>query len=446
MLIWKLIYLKDSDDRRSLCVQDPMTIQKTLANGARVILAPFSGTEAATILVLCKVGSRNEALPVWGASHFIEHLMFKGTERRPRTIDISQELDRYGAHYNAYTGKDLTGYWVKIASSQLPVAVDLLHDMLFHSRFDAEEMEREKKVIIEEIKMYEENPVMHIDDLLEEAVFDGHVLGRNIAGTAQSMRTMAREDVLFYRDAFYCPENMVIVAAGNVSDDTFSLLEQTFGTVPVRERKVLPGTSFAQEVLKGRIRRQEKPVEQVQIALAFPTIGRGHADEVPLRILASLLGGTMSSRLFVEVRERRGLCYTVRAGVQGYEDTGTFTVRAGLDASRLPEALQVIGDELQRVVQEGVRAEELAMVKDHVRGSLALSLEDSSDRAEFYGRKMLFLGTLEEPAERLARYDAVTREDILRVAQKHFRFDALSLAAIGPFASDDALAALLPKV
>lgn len=422
-----------------------MITQKTLENGARVVLAPFAGTEAAAILVLFKIGSRNEELPVWGGSHFIEHLMFKGTERRPQTLDISLELDRYGAQYNAYTGKDLTGYWVKIAAPQLPVAVDLLHDMLFHSKFDAEEMDREKKVIIEEIKMYEENPIMHIEDLLEEAMFDGHVLGRNIAGTPDSMRAMTREDVLRYRDAFYRPENMVVVAAGNLPSNVLELIENTFGQVVRNAGEVPVDVLIGAEASQGRIRRQQKDVEQIQLALGFPTVGRDHADEAPLKLLASILGGTMSSRLFVEVRERRGLCYTVRAGTESYQDIGMLTVRAGLDAARLPEALKVITDELRKAVQGGVTEEELRMVKDNIRGGLSLSLEDSSDRAEFYGRQLLFLGKVEEPEGRLAKYEAVTREDIARVAKTYLRFDRLSLAAIGPFESDAELAALLPK-
>lgn len=423
-----------------------MTTQTTLANGISVTLAPFSGTEAAAFLVLFKIGSRNESDAVWGGSHFIEHLMFKGTERRPKTIDISHELDRYGAQYNAYTGKDLTGYWVKIAAPQLPVAVDLLHDMLFHSTFDAEEMDREKKVIIEEIKMYEENPIMHIEDLLEEAMFDGHILGKNIAGTADSVRGMTREDVLAYRDAFYHPENMVIVAAGKLPEDVLELIDTTFGSIS-RERHVPSAdTPIKNEIETGRIRFQKKDLEQVQIALGFPTVGRGHADEAPLRLLASILGGTMSSRLFVEVRERRGLCYTVRTGVDAYQDTGIFSIRAGLDATRLPEAMQVICEEIRKIAQDGVTEGELRMVQDNVRGSLSLALEDSSDRAEFYGRQMLFLRTIEEPLERLTRYDAVTLEDIVRVARTYLRFDRMSFAAIGPFSNEEELAALVPKV
>lgn len=418
--------------------------EHSLQNGAKVVCAPFEGTDAAAILVMFQVGSRHETLPVWGGSHFVEHLMFKGTTRRPETIDISKELDRYGAQYNAYTGKDLTGYWVKIAGTQLPVAIDLLHDMTFHSHFNAEEMEREKSVIIEEIKMYEENPVMHIDDLLEEAVYDGHVLGKNIAGTAESMRAMKREDVLAYHAANYRPENMVIVVSGKVPTDILDQLEKTFGTVPSSGTDRSMFEPISGQVGPSRIRHQKKDVEQIQLALGFPSVGRGHVDEPALKLLSAILGGTMSSRLFVEVREKRGLCYTVRTGIDSYQDTGIFSVRAGLDATRIEEAMKVICDELRKVALEGVTQEELTMVKDNVRGGLSLSLEDSSDRAEYYGRQALFLKEIQSPSDRLKRFDTVTLEDIARVAKQYLRFDQMSLAAIGPFESEDELRKLMP--
>ncbi len=418
-----------------------MTSPLVLSNGARVVLAPFSGTEAAAILVLFKIGSRNEDDAVWGGSHFIEHLMFKGTQRRPRTVDISQELDRYGAQYNAYTGKDLTGYWVKIAAQKLPVAIDLLHDMLFHSVFDAQEMDREKNVIIEEIKMYEENPIMHIEDLLEEAMYEGHVLGKNIAGTSESMKSMKREDVLAYKNRYYRPDNMVIVASGNLPENITELLEKTFGGVLASEGEIPQDVPLSGQDSVGRVRFQKKDLEQVQLALGFPTVGRGHADEAPLKLLALILGGTMSSRLFVEVRERRGLCYTVRASTDAYQDTGMLTIRAGLDATRLEEAVRVIREQVSLIVSEGVTDAELSMAKDNIRGSMSLALEDSSDRAEFYARQLLFLGTCQDPQERLARYDGVTREDIVRVAQAYLRNETCSLAAIGPV--DEAMLATL---
>lgn len=418
--------------------------QTALQNGATVVLAPFCGTDAAAILVLFQVGSRFENSKVWGGSHFVEHIMFKGTGRRPRTVDISKELDRYGAQFNAYTGKDLTGYWVKIAAEQLPVAVDLLHDMTFHSKFDVEEIEREKQVIIEEIKMYEENPMMHIEDLLEEAMFDGHVLGRNIAGTPATMKAMQRDDVVAYHSAHYRPENMVIVASGKLPDDFIEQLEKTFGAVPSSGASRSKFDHIESNVLQGRVRFQKKEVEQVQLALGFPTVERGHIDEPALKLLSAILGGTMSSRLFVEVRERRGLCYSVQTGTDAYQDIGMFTVRAGLDVNRLAEAMQVICDELRKVATDGVTSEELEMVKDHVRGGLLLNLEDSASRAEYYGRQALFLNVIQEPNERLKKFDAVTLSDIARVAKQYLVFGRMSLAAIGPFASDDELKKLIP--
>jgi predicted Zn-dependent peptidase len=419
----------------------------TLKNGTRVHLLPSSGTQAATLLVLFKIGSRNEPLKVWGGSHFIEHLMFKGTKKRPETIDISKELDRYGAEYNAYTGKDLTGYWVKIAAEQIPVAVDLLHDMLFNSKFEEAEMTREKKVIIEEIKMYEENPIMHLEDLLEEAMFDGHTLGRNIAGTAKSMTAMKRKDVLAYRDAYYVPENMVIAIAGNVPKNALSLLEKSFGKVKAKPM-VTENVPFTieGEWQQPRVRRQFKQLEQIQVALGFPTPGRDHKDMEALKLLSSILGGTMSSRLFIEVREKRGLCYNVRATVDAYEDVGVLTVRAGLDASRLSLAMKVIVSELHKIAKKGVTPAELKMAKDHVKGATTLRLEDSSNLAEFFARQELFGDKVETAEERLKRFAAVKISDVQRVAREIINFRRVSIAAIGPYKTDADLLKHFPKL
>ncbi|MFZ2682331.1 MAG: pitrilysin family protein [Patescibacteria group bacterium] len=423
-----------------------MSKVQTLKNGTRVHIVPLEGTQAASLLVLFRVGSRNEPLKVWGGSHFIEHLMFKGTKKRPETIDISKELDRYGAEYNAYTGKDLTGYWVKIAAEQIPVAVDLLHDMLFNSKFEATEMTREKKVIIEEIKMYEENPIMHLEDMLEEAIFATHTLGRNIAGTPASMTAMKRADVLAYRDAYYVPENMVIALAGNVPKDAMALLEKTFGKVKAKPTvsEVTPFT-IEGEWTEPRVRIQEKKLEQIQVSLGFPAFGRDHADTDALRILAGVLGGTMSSRLFIEVREKRGLCYNVRASADFYEDTGLLTVRAGLDASRLSVAMKVIVGELKKIAKNGVTPAELKMAKDNVKGSTTLRLEDSSNLAEYYARQELFHGKVETAEERLSKFSAVKLADVKRVAAEIINFRRLSIAAIGPYKNEADLLKHFPK-
>jgi predicted Zn-dependent peptidase len=418
---------------------------QTLKNGMRVHLAPFEGTDAVTVLVLTNVGSRYEDNAVWGGSHFIEHLMFKGTEKRPNTIDISRTLDRYGAEFNAYTGKDLTGYYVKIAADKTPVAVDLLHDMLFNSLYDPEEMDRERKVIIEEIKMYEENPIMHVNDLLEQAMFAGSTLGKDIAGTPESMMAMKREDIIAYRDRHYIPEEMVVIVSGAVPENAMELLEETFGSVTSDQK---PGVYEEVEDWKAqsevRVVRQEKPLKQIQIALGFPTVGRKHDDMPALKLLASILGGAMSSRLFIEVRERRGLCYSIRSSADAYDDIGAFEIRSGLDVDRLEEAMEAIFAELEKVKKDGVTEEELQYAKDRLEGGMKLSLENSSRRAEFIGRQELYFGEVKTPEERIAAYEQVSRDDILRVAKEVFVTDRLSVAAIGPFESDEALLAKLP--
>ena len=408
---------------------------RKLKNGMRVHLLPMKGTAAATVLVLTKVGSRYEDDLVWGASHFIEHLMFKGTTRRPKTVDISKTLDRYGAEFNAYTGKDLTGYYVKIAGDKLPIAVDLLHDMIFHSKYDPVEMKREKGVIIEEIKMYEENPIMHLGDMIEEALFDGHVLGREIAGTPESMRAMKRADVIKYRDEHYAPSEMVVVVAGNVPKNIMSDLEKTFGKV---KKDGHPRIIDFYERKRGsiRVKRQYKPLNQIQVALGFEMPGKDDKDIPALKLLAGILGGNMSSRLFIEVRERRGLCYTVRASADEYEDVGIFSIRAGLDSARLKEALKVIFNELKKIKKFGVTQKELRYIKDHVVGATTLSLEDSSNYAEFFGRQELFFKKVETPSARLKRFEKVTAADIKRLANEILTLDSFALAAIGPYKTD----------
>lgn len=423
-----------------------MVQAKKLKNGMRVHLVPFAGTDAATVLVLTNVGSRHESDAVWGGSHFIEHLMFKGTERRPNTIDISKTLDRYGAEFNAYTGKDLTGYYVKIAADKTAIAVDLLHDMVFNSLYDPEEMDRERKVIIEEIKMYEENPIMHVDDLLERAMFKGTTLGRDIAGTPESMMAMKREDIIAYRDRHYVPSEMVIVVSGAVPENAMELLEETFGTVQSDQQP----TEFTRvsdwKAQNGiRVERQEKDVKQIQIALGFPMVGRGHEDMPAIKLLASILGGAMSSRLFIEVRERRGLCYSIRASADSYEDIGTFEIRSGLDVARLEEAMKAIFGEVDKVKDHGVTEEELQHAKDRFEGAMKLALENSSRRAEFFGRQELYAKEVKTVEERIAEYAKVTLEDVKRVANAILDTKRLSIAAIGPFASDEALLEKMPE-
>lgn len=304
-----------------------------------------------TIMVLTRVGSRYETKEINGASHFIEHLMFKGTKKRPTTLDISRELDRFGAEYNAFTSKDLTAYYVKMDAKQTKLAVDLLHDMLFHSKYEQKELDRERGVIIEEINMYEDNPRMHIDDLLEEALYPGNTLGWNIAGPREVIRKVTREQMVEYRDSYYIPSRMAVSVSGKLVPGLMAMLEKTFGTVKEPKKpKDAPFMPFATpERLAEPMAFQAKKTEQVQLGMAFYGLPYGHKDSSAATLLATILGGTMSSRLFIQVRERRGLCYSINASSQAYEDVGVFSVMSGLEKTRVEEAVQVIWGELKRM-------------------------------------------------------------------------------------------------
>jgi predicted Zn-dependent peptidase len=424
-----------------------MVKAKKLKNGLRYHLIPFNGTDAVTVLVLTNVGSRYEKNGLYGGSHFIEHMMFKGTKRRPTNLHISKELDRYGAEFNAYTGKDVTGYYVKIASDKTSVAVDLLHDMLFNSKFDKKELAREKKVIVEEIKMYEENQIMHIGDLIEEVMFEGTDIGREIAGNIKSVLGIKRDNLLAYRDLYYQPSQMVVVLSGNVPKNAKQMLDSSFGSVA--KNKAQPGVRelVSMEHTCGmRVLCKNKPLKQIQIALGFPIPGREHKDIPAIKILSSILGGSMSSRLFTQVRERRGLCYSISSRVGTYEDIGTLTIYSGLDAGRLKEAMKTIFNEIEKIKKYGVTTKELAHTKEHMDGAMKLAWEDSSSRAEFYANQEIYLGFAKTPQERLSELNSVKRSDVLRVAREIFNFSKASIAAIGPYKDEDDLRSYLPKI
>ncbi|MHB8830707.1 MAG: M16 family metallopeptidase [Patescibacteria group bacterium] len=408
--------------------------RQTLSNGMSLVVAPQKGAESMTLLVLVKVGSRYEPLKLTGASHFIEHLMFKGTTRRPSTLSISKELDQYGAEYNAYTGKDLTGYYIKMAAEHTHEAIDMLHDMLFHSLYEPKEIDRERTVIIEEIKMYEDNPREHISDLMESHLFHGSPLGRNIAGTRQSVAGVSRHELIGYRDAYYIPSRITVAIAGKIMPGAISQIKRTFGHVSQpKKTRDLPFSCFKMPPqTKDPLALQSKSTEQTQLALSFYGLPYGHPDRAAASLLANILGGSMSSRLFIEIRERRGLCYAIGASHESLEDTGAFSIGAGLDHGRVKEALQAIYAELNKITQEPVSHEELNRAKEHIRGRLALAFEDSAVRADWYGRQWLYERKLESPEARVRQFQKVKAQDIKKVARNVLSPRRMVLAAIGP--------------
>lgn len=403
-----------------------------LKNGIRVLLVPDEHTKAATVFVMYRVGSRYEQKKYNGVSHFIEHMMFKGTARRPKTADISRELDAVGADYNAFTGKDFTGYYVKIDSRHFPLALDMLHDMVYHSKFEDKELQQERKVIMEEIHMYHDNPMRRIDDLIEEVMFQGSSLGWNIAGDQKSMDAITRRAMLAYKNAYYVPERTVVVVSGNIGPDAKAAIAKKFGIVP-KKKSAKEFAKYAGKHTALRVAVEYKETEQIQMALGFPAYSYTDKRLPALSLLANILGGTMSSRLFIKIRERLGLAYFVRAGLDPFEDTGTFMIRAGLTKARLDEAIKAICAELVKISQSGVLARELEQAKENICGRLVLELEDSSDLAGFFGKQELYTGRIKTPEERMAEHDAVTASQVQAVAKDIFKRAHASLALIGPF-------------
>jgi predicted Zn-dependent peptidase len=409
-------------------------IQRTLSNGLRLLLTPLAQTQAVTVLLLTKVGSRYEAAPISGVSHFLEHMMFKGTEKRPTAQDVSRELDRVGADYNAFTAKDSTGYYVKLSSDHFELALDIVSDMLWRSRFLEEEVARERNVIIEEINMYYDNPMMLLEDVFEELVFGkDHPLGRHIAGAKDTVRSITRSAVVGYFRRHYFPRNMVLSIAGHFPARTAPpLVGKYFGhRMPAKRRDAFPAFRAVQR--SPRLSIMFRETEQVQLGLGFPALPYDHADQPALSVLTVILGGNMSSRLFSRVREREGLCYHISASRSPYEDTGTLFIRSGLDKGRLQPALTLILRILREIRDDGVTKEEVENAKEFLRGKLTLSLEDSETIADFFAKQKLLMKRMRSPAQRLAAIQRVSRADVLRVARNILMPARTNCSLIGPF-------------
>lgn len=403
-----------------------------LKNGLRLITVPNKGTKAVTVLILLPVGSRYETKDIGGLSHFIEHMMFKGTERRPTTLDISKELDSIGAEYNAFTSKDYTGYYIKSSAEKLGLSFDILSDMLFHSTIKQEELDKERGVIVEEINMYEDNPLMHVESMFEELVFGDHPLGWQIAGTREVIKTVPREKMVSYLSHYYQPANMIIIVAGKIREkQVVQLTRAHFGKDGGKKfRKFF---SYGQSQKSPRMKLVFKETEQVQLCLGFPGLSYFDKDIHALQLLSIILGGNMSSRLFVNIREKHGLCYFIRAAAELYHDTGTFVIQAGLDKSRIKDAIRLILEELKKVKKNGVTKKELQDAKDFLKGKMVLRLEDSESLADYFGKQELFFKKLETPEDKLKKYFRVRAKDILDAARKIIVQERLNLALIGPY-------------
>ncbi|MFA4831409.1 MAG: pitrilysin family protein [Patescibacteria group bacterium] len=403
-----------------------------LKNKTDIYLVPLNDTKSVTVLVMLPAGSRHESEKMRGVSHFIEHMMFKGTKKRENTLALTREIDRLGAEYNAFTGKEYTGYYIKVDADFIETALDILSDMLFNSKFEAKEMEKEKAVIVEEIKMYNDNPLMNIGNIFEEVMYQGCPLGWDIAGTAKHVLEYTRQDVLAYQNKYYQPGNLTVALAGAVKNNVENLIEQYFGSK--RNKKVnqhFSKANFGSAAKNERIKVQKKQTDQIQLMIGFPGFKYNDKRNYSFAVLNTILGGSMSSRLFIRIREKLGLAYMIRSGTDNYQDTGYVYVRAGLDARNLNKAIIEIKNEINKIVEIGATKRELDDAKTHLRGSLVLSMEDSSAQASWYVRQALFAEKIESPEDKLKKIDEVSFDDIQKAAGQVFKMDRMRVAVIG---------------
>jgi predicted Zn-dependent peptidase len=402
---------------------------RTLKNGTRLLLASQAEAQSAAAMVMFAAGSRYETPAEAGIAHFAEHLFFKGTERRPTARDISFEVDSMGADFNAFTGKEYTGYYIKCTRDQVVQALDVLSDMLFHSRFDPEEIEREKGVIVEEMNMYTDTPAQYLPDVYDNLCFGDSPLGRPIIGNKDSIRGATRDTFTGYLDRWYAPERTFVGLGGGLEDSAIAAAEELFGSRPVFD--TADYVPFA-PVKRDRVRLHTKDSDQFHLRIGGDGLPIGHPDRYIVQLLTTVLGGGMSSRLFSEVRERRGLAYYVYAQHGQYLDAGSLFAQAGVDLARADEAVRTILAELRKVRDEPVPADELAKAKSYVRGRLVLGLEDPRSIISFGLRGLVLEGKARELTEVLDGFSSVTADEIQRVAAELLRPEALRIAAIGP--------------
>lgn len=414
-----------------------MTIQslyakKVLKNGLTLLTVPVETAASVTMSVFIKAGSRYEEERINGISHFLEHLHFKGSKKYPTAKKLSEVIDAIGGEFNANTGKEHTQYYIRAAYEHLPLVFDVLTDMTQNPLFDEKEMNREKGVIIEEINMYKDNPQINVEALFEELLWPNTALGRDIAGTPEHIKNMDRQDIIDYRNRFYQPGNTIIAVAGQFNQEVLEgLVEKHWSHLP--NRKFGGFQASAHKQAKPRLRVQHKMTEQAHMIVGFGAYPYKSKYNYPMRLMSAVLGGGMSSRLFLRVRERLGLAYYVSASYNNYLDAGNFTVQSGLKVSSAPQALEVILDELRKMRDKGVTTGELAKAKDYIKGKIALAMEDPHDKMEWYLGQEAFLGRIRTIKQMFEELDKVTREDVLKVARDIIDNDNLNLAIIGPY-------------
>lgn len=409
-----------------------MKYKKTiLSNGLRILTVPMKNTQTATVVVMVGVGSRYETDQEAGLSHFIEHMMFKGTKKRPTTLDISETLDSIGGEFNAWTSSDRTMYYAKVDSKHIERAVDVVSDIYLNSKIEEEEIQREKGTIIQEINLYEDTPTIDVSDVLSNILYKKNSLGRSIIGSKKTVASFSRKDFTNYMSRFYVANDTVVCVAGNFNEQKVIKLAKKYfsqmkkGNKPKCKRVV-------EDQKKPELKIKSKKTDQTHFLLASRAFDFNHKDRFALSLLSIILGGNMSSRLFIEVRERRGLAYHVRTFVDTFSDCGYIATQAGVNHDKLELTVKTILDEYKKIATEKVSKKELQNAKDYIKGKSVMGFESTDEVAMFFVDQEVRKKKIMTLSEIFKNIDKVTESDILRVAKDVFQNKRLNLAIIGP--------------
>ncbi len=409
--------------------------KKVLKNGLRVVTVPMKDNPTVTVLVLVEAGSKYETKKVNGISHFLEHMCFKGTVKRPKAIDISKELDALGSQYNAFTAQEYTGYYAKSDAKHFNKIFDVVSDIYLNSTFPEAEMQKEKGVIIEEINMYEDMPNRHVQDLMMQLLYGDQPAGWNIAGEKKNILKMKREDFIKYKQAHYVPKATLIVVAGKITEK--QVLKQVHEVFKVVKSGKKTGKIRVKETqAKPRALVSFKKTDQTHFVLSTRTYDLFNKKNPALAVLSGILGGGMSSRLFQKLREEMGVGYYVRSYNDAYTDHGFFQISAGVDNKRINEVLEAVLEECRKLKNSVVSEEELDKVKECLIGNMKLALESTDEIANFYGGQELLKHKIHSAEEKAKELRKVTPGQVQALAKEIFKNKKLNLALIGPFKNE----------
>ncbi|MFA5987763.1 MAG: pitrilysin family protein [Candidatus Paceibacterota bacterium] len=406
--------------------------RKVLENGLRIITVPDKNSLAATCLVLVEAGSKYETKQINGVSHFLEHMCFKGTTKRPKALDITSELDSLGAQYNAFTAQEYTGYYAKVRAEKLDQALDIVSDIYLNQIFDPAEIEKEKGVIVEEINMYEDMPQRKVQDLIMKVLYGDQPAGWNVAGEKDIVRSLTRDNFIDYHSKHYVASGTTVVVAGNFDETiTVEKIEKLFSDISAKEKHCKPETKENQQLPQAEIFFKES--DQSHLVLAFRTCNIFDERYYALEVLSGVLGGGMSSRLFQRIREQMGAAYYIGSRHDAYTDHGYLEISAGADNKRTKEVVSAVLEEVARLKNDAIGDKELQTAKDYLIGNMFLNLETSDSIASFFGGQEVLRQPMMNPNDVAAKMQAVTSEDLLAVANQFIKNDRLNFALVGPY-------------